>query len=176
MGRPKGSKNKVQNVTVEEAPRSETQKMVSELLSGLFKETMPQMMAAVVTAVKQAEAAAYQARQPKHPGEKCQDCGQFKIACGGKHRDAIVYPKNYRAKYAKFFAGVWLNGQKYLSSRPGQSIKVPEDFYPEVFVEAWEQNEIELAEGRQAEFNSGLISGRGNSTTFQADARAGWRS
>lgn len=148
---------------------------IKELLTGLFTETMPQMMAAVVTALKDAEVKAQLAAHKKKDfGQKCQQCGQYEIACQGKHRKAIVYPTNHRARWARFFSGVWLNGVKYLSSRPGHQVTVPADFYPEVDTQRWEMNEEQQANGRESYFDSGNLSATGNSTTFRADARNGW--
>lgn len=148
--------------------------LIRDLIGTMFKETMPAMVAAAVTAVKRAEQEAFLARQPKQPGETCQDCGQFKIACKGEHKYVTIFPSRPRAKWGKFFPPVVINGVKYLSSRPGHKVCVPKDSNPEGLAEAWDRNEEIQAEGREVEFNSGTLSGTGRSTMFQADARNHW--
>ncbi len=103
--------------------------------------------------------------------QQCADCGQVRAACKGKHRKAIIYPKN--EDRARFFQGVRINGITYQSQNAGQEVLVPEDSNVEYMVQQWERQEDVLITGRKANHNSGQI-GAGGTQGF-TPAVGGWR-
>lgn len=90
-----------------------------------------------------------------YEGPRCWECGQYEIACHGKHRQVVVWPSN--PHFVKFFQGYRLNGVTYLSNGPAHAITVPAEANVEYAVEMWTRNEQELSQGRVAEHNSGTV-------------------
>ncbi len=103
--------------------------------------------------------------------QQCNDCGQVRKACRGKHRKAVVFPRNPMRE--RWFQGVFINGICYRSDFAGQPITVPADCNIEYMMDKWEENEEALITGRVKQHNSGVIGGAGRSG-FRA-AQGGWR-
>lgn len=81
---------------------------------------------------------------------ECQTCHQKLLACRGKHRMAVVYPKNprYASPQRGGWVGVVVNGVTYRSNDAFHQIPVPADSCPENLVATWEETEDTMSQGR----------------------------
>jgi len=150
------------------------------------KAAVDALMPAVATLVAEATKPKHlqDAAAPKPKKPKCPICLQPNLACGyvfakngepetpkeQHHRKLPVYPGN--PNLGKWFQGVIFNGVRYLSNSKQHSIWVPKDSNIEYIIELWEQNEQELATGREAHHNSGSLSKNGSNFTA---AQSAWR-
>lgn len=120
-------------------------------------EQMALMVAGMMAAPAQKVSADAKAAVAAHEASlnTCGDCGQKLKACKGKHRKLVVLPRD--ARTAQWFPGFFLNGVKYRSNHPGHAITVPAESNPESFVEAFEEQEDYIRNGRSIFRNSGGI-------------------
>ena len=108
---------------------------------------------------------------PNH-GRRCQECGQYSKACGGKHAQMIVFPKGKAAQ--KYFQGVFINGVRYDSGNASRKITVPAQNDITKILELMEDQEEQFRIGRSGNHNSGSIGGKSATGYRPADGR-GWR-
>jgi ferredoxin-like protein FixX len=89
----------------------------------------------------------------------CQECGQFKVACEGKHTEMVVFPTKY-PEHAEFWPGVKLNAAHYISNNENHRVVVPVSAVPVIMriIHEFEQNENNMKNGRTKRHNSGSIS------------------
>lgn len=133
-----------------------------------IKEALP---LAVGLAAQAAQPAAKPYQSGQFSREKCAACRQYLIACKGEHEMLAVYPQN--SKYGRWFQGVWINGERYLSNNLGHKIAVPKANDIRNIISTWEAAEEVLQNGRSAVHDSGSIGGP-NSGGF-VPANAAWR-
>jgi hypothetical protein len=107
-------------------------------------------------------------------GEKCEGCKQFLprgVEQGQhEHRKVVVFPTAQR--HGKWFQGVRINGELYLSNNRSHAILVPADANIEYLLQQWEDNEDAMLHGREAQHNSGSIGQNGSN--FK-EANSAWR-
>lgn len=139
----------------------------------IVEQLIPSAIAAAVQATKQSQAPVQAARPANVAAPRCGDCGQEKTACGGKHVQMVVFPLRY-PQHAEYFMGVQINGVKYLSNDENHKVTVPEEAAGSIksIVQAFEQNEQDMAVGRKAIRHSGTVSPYGASTS---PAQQAWR-
>ncbi len=109
-------------------------------------------LAAKMSAEAQVRAQPRQTMRRVPTGGQCQACGQAQYvdhnglvyACGEKHVKMSVMPSFNE----KWFQGAQVNGVTYRSNYAGHLITVPEANEIQKFVENWERQERENAQGR----------------------------
>lgn len=150
-----------------EAPPT-TRQMIRELMEEMVPAFAAAMQAGVLAnrpVDPRAERAAIAA------GPKCPTCRQLQRACGGKHKDIVVYPEKY-PEFGAWFRGVGINGVWYRSDNGSQLVTVPESAADDIIqnVRAYEENERETRMGRSGGHNFGHI----NNPQAPSPAQ-GWR-
>lgn len=107
---------------------------------------------------------------------QCQVCQQRLIACKGKHRLAVVYPKNprYADPRRPGWVGVQINNVTYRSNNINHQILVPADSCPENLVATWEETEDTMSQGRIGGTSLGQI-GQTHSFVNPYASMQGWR-
>jgi len=143
--------------TAVEATNTEADK-----LGATIKKVLEEVLPAIAAMQGAQQAKMFPAKPlPASAGGHCHQCKQYKVACKGKHRQAVVFPRN--PNYANDFPGVKLNGRVYRSNSYGHQVTVPHDCNIEYMVAEWERNEDELKLGKQKQHHSGRISPTGAS-------------
>ena len=149
--------------------------ILAEAVKLVAEQMIPAAVAAAVAATSQRQAAQVPAgRFPAAVNhERCQDCGQIRTGCNGKHVLAVVYPLRYPMA-ADYFTGVVLNGVKYMSNNSSHKVLIPADAESSILniVANFEQNEQDQALGRKAERSSGVVSPNGANFV---PANSAWR-
>lgn len=135
-----------------------TREELLELLKASNEQTA-MMVASLLSAPQQKASTDAKAAIEAHERGRhtCPDCGQKQIACQSKHRKVVVLPRD--ARTAVWFPGFFLNGVKYRSNNPGHQITVPANANVEHAVEAFEEQEDLVRNGRTIFRNSGGIGG-----------------
>jgi hypothetical protein len=87
---------------------------------------------------------------PPRAHRLCHECGQAVKGCEGKHVKMVVYPTRY-PEFARFFAGVTLNGKNYVSNDENHSVLVPANCVPGFtrIIQEFEDNERQMLIGRK---------------------------
>lgn len=87
---------------------------------------------------------------PPRAHRLCHDCGQALKGCEGKHVKMVVYPTRY-PEFARFFAGVTLNGKNYVSNDETHQVLVPENCVASFsrIIQEFEDNERQMLIGRK---------------------------
>lgn len=132
-------------------------------------DLIPTMIASAVAAAMKGQPVSAAPARPVHAAV-CQDCGQAKSGCEGKHVLMVVYP----ASFSEYFPGAIINGVRYLSNDPGHMVLIPEACESTILgiVAGYEKNERDISVGRKRDHNSGRVSPSGSATI---PANAAWR-
>ena len=138
-----------------EAEKKDTS--LKEAVAEAIKEALPVATMAAVQVLKGPQ----KATPTVSSLERCQLCGQMRIACKDEHEELVVGPQNPR-KW-KDWPGIWLNGVQYMSADGNHRVTVPKENEFRYMIRQWEDAEDNLREGRVIEHNSGNIGGRGAS-------------
>lgn len=87
---------------------------------------------------------------PPRAHRLCHECGQALKGCEGKHVKMVVYPTRY-PEFARFFAGVTLNGKNYVSNDETHQVLVPENCVANFsrIIQEFEDNERQMTIGRK---------------------------
>jgi hypothetical protein len=104
---------------------------------------------------QEARAAAAPPAKRRSLGGKCVGCRQYITACKGKHRKAVVYPKD--PYWARHFQGIKINGVVYCSNNGRHLVTVPEDCSIENDVAKFESKERDLFQKKYRVHNSGDV-------------------
>lgn len=137
-----------------EAPKPKTDEM-REVARALAEELVPSVAVAVAQATR-GPVVHDPRRQPPPPNPtRCSTCGQLLVACKDEHEMLVVYPQNVR--HGKFFQGLFLNGVRYLSPRPGVAIPVPKENNFRYDLAKAEEAEDNFLHGRVIQHHSGSI-------------------
>jgi hypothetical protein len=141
--------------------KEEVQKMVQEGAAAAAKAAVDALMPAMAAVSVQNRqtgqvASPQQGGFPRVPVIRCNECGQDKRACKSGHKQMCVYPTRY-PEFAEWFMGVYINGVRYLSDRPGHLITVPADAESGILthIRVWEDNERTTKLGKKRRHNSG---------------------
>jgi len=142
--------------------KEEVQKMVADGATAAAKAAVDALMPAIaaVNAQGRSQAPAVAVQQqggfPRIPVIRCNECGQDKRACKSGHVSLCVYPSRY-PEFAEWFMGVYINGVRYLSDRPGHMVTVPKDAESGILshIQVWEENERTTKLGKKRKHNSG---------------------
>lgn len=111
---------------------------------------------------------------PRDFGPRCSKCGQYETACGDKHVQMIVAPRNPRR--FKSFPGIFINSVQYRSPNMFTPVTVPADNDFSHKIKMWEEGEEDLRNGRSVKHDSGTLSGRPGSVNQTREyAGAGFR-
>jgi hypothetical protein len=93
-------------------------------------------------------------------GQRCHECRQLAKSCRGKHRQAIIFPRNEAVQ--DFFPGLRLNGVLYDSGPDMIPVTIPAEWDAENMMAAWVAAEIINIKGRKKNRNSGVaVPGKG---------------
>ena len=103
----------------------------------------------------------------------CGECQQLVTACKGEHTKMVVFPDKY-PEFAKWFAGVMINGVRYVSNNSNQKVVIPACAESTIVnaIKAFEENERTIHIPRNKQHNSGSI---GRSGSGPVNASAAWR-
>jgi uncharacterized protein YraI len=143
--------------------KEEVQKMVADGASAAAKAAVEALMPAIAAATINAGKGQVPAQGVGHfnrpPVIRCNQCGQDQKACKTNgHTEMVVYPTRY-PEFAEWFMGVYINGVRYLSDRPGHKITVPTDSVSGIktHIQVWEDNERTTKLGKKRRHNSGDV-------------------
>lgn len=166
----------VEAVTEAKPKRAAAEDRATEM-AGITKAIMSEMLPALMVAMKPVEAPAT-SRQAKVREVICRVClqkGPGKPPCNGEHISMVVFPVKY-PRFGAWFPGCIINGVRYLSSDRRQRILVPKACEGQIIkqISDYEENEMDMSQGRVAQHNSGDIGETGSRVT-PATASSGWR-
>lgn len=155
-------------------PQAKPEPQETLTMKQLVEQVIPAAIAAAAKAGRDS-APQPQVQVPRHAAAapRCIVCGQEKTACNDKHVEMVVFPQRY-PHHATYFTGVTINGVRYLSNDASHKIVVPESAASgiESLVHTFENNEQDMAVGRVAKRNSGVVSPNGTSVSPATQA---WR-
>lgn len=150
----------------EEVAEEKMNSRIDAAIERALEKAMPMAMIGVANVLKPKEAEKPVVVASKWSATaRCSKCGQMLNVCKEEHVLLVVAPANPRR--FRRFPGLTINGQTYISPRPGAPIYVPKENDLIRGIQMWEEEEENVREGRQLTHNSGEI-GRGanvNSST-----------
>lgn len=126
-------------------------------LKAAIKATVEEVLPAAIAAAK-AVGAPVAAKTAPNPADtlRCPDCRQLSKACGGKHRQAVVYLHN-APDMMQYWRGVGVNGVWYRSNHPNHLITIPEGVDAESQAHNWGRMEMENRLGRSRAWDQGNV-------------------
>lgn len=138
--------------------KDELRDTVQATLETVLKEVLPAVLVASKQADRQAD---YEAEREDavfrmRGMEKCGSCGQLTSACKDQHDMLVVFPKD--EQNVNSFDGVRVNGVVYRSQHGTDAICVPKDNSILSLLNAWENAEREMRNGKKVMRNSGTLS------------------
>lgn len=138
--------------------KDELKDTVSATLEAVLKEVLPAVLVASKQADRQAD---YEAQREDAVArmrgvDKCGACGQLVAACKNEHVMLVVFPKD--DQNVNSFDGVRINGAVYRSQHGTDAICVPKDNSIASILNAWENSEREMRNGKKVMRNSGTLS------------------
>lgn len=138
--------------------KDELRDTVSATLETVLKEVLPAVLVASKQADRQAdyEAQREDAIARMRSVDKCGSCNQLMSACRGEHEMLVVFPKD--EQNIQSFDGIRINGVVYRSQHGSEAICVPKDNCILTLLNAWENSEREMRNGKKVMRNSGTLS------------------
>lgn len=138
-----------------------------------LEKAIPMAMMGVAQVLKPKEAPAAELKVVPGTGSRCTKCLQFINVCKDKHVMLKVHPESPRR--FKRFPGITVNGITYYSPRHGAPIYVPAENNILQAVQAWEEEENNLREGKQIDHNAGNVSPVEKNNTMKQANTFGFR-
>jgi predicted RNA-binding protein (virulence factor B family) len=138
--------------------QQELKDTVAATLEAVLKEVLPAVLVASKQADRQSD---YESRREDaivamRSVDRCGQCGQLAAACHNEHEMMVVFPKD--EQNVQSFDGIRINGVVYRSSNSGAAVCVPKDNCILTLLNAWENAEREMRNGKKVMRNSGTMS------------------